>query len=632
MAPTAVDGSSSNKRKRRTSIENQSNTDSDAKRLCLTKNASEKDQISVNGTLSKETRDNLANIISLMARNLPSPLDTILSLHLPPDFEQTEENTLGYLLQQPDLSWDQLVDVIHLFSENVLSPVRYPNPVPPRASFNIAPPPLPSQFPPHAIYNFCGILYSLLLKTEPITALSDHFAAERWALVQHTSRGVDWFTGAVDFREASKWLQTNKQKHLLKHMVSENQLGGLFCRELRLHSGYASPISLHSAITQKCSRIPALTESILRRASLKMGRWKETRANRYKGGFGLVARGGKPGQCDLYLAKKEPVKPNEAYSLTPTFGPMWDSSKSSAEQGYYSTVEAMHEKARHCSWTRKMQVSISERAGNDWQGCVEQNLTEKNRNITEVENILEQNAELIGELQAWQDIRYTRGTAEVTERENLVANELTNSLSRLIQSIAPSAIVSEHALKPGWSHQIAQRLISSPFPSIRGILDPRRIQAIHDTTTIQIMDSTVISSNATDNSSNPNLPFHAPPSAKANGMLPPQFNAPPPHILPTSGPHTYAPTSNYSTPSSGTHPSHQQQPTSQVRPSPYPYSQAPSISSVRGLTGVQPINAYMRPIPGPSSLRQGLSQTPHMVPSSASGNYGNTAGLNNGFM
>ena len=44
-----------------------------------------------------------------MAIDLPSPLDGILSLWLPPHFSKTDENTLGYVLNQDTLTWESLV-------------------------------------------------------------------------------------------------------------------------------------------------------------------------------------------------------------------------------------------------------------------------------------------------------------------------------------------------------------------------------------------------------------------------------------------------------------------------------------------------------------------------------------------
>lgn len=44
-----------------------------------------------------------------MAVDLPPPIDKVLTLWLPPDFEQKAENTLGYVLKQDGLTWEDLV-------------------------------------------------------------------------------------------------------------------------------------------------------------------------------------------------------------------------------------------------------------------------------------------------------------------------------------------------------------------------------------------------------------------------------------------------------------------------------------------------------------------------------------------
>ena len=43
------------------------------------------------------------------AAHLPSPLNGILTLSLPPTFVQDEKNTLGHALKQDDLTWERLV-------------------------------------------------------------------------------------------------------------------------------------------------------------------------------------------------------------------------------------------------------------------------------------------------------------------------------------------------------------------------------------------------------------------------------------------------------------------------------------------------------------------------------------------
>lgn len=48
-----------------------------------------------------------------MALDLPEPLEKALTLWLPPDFVEEEENTLQYILRQPSLTWEELVVSLH---------------------------------------------------------------------------------------------------------------------------------------------------------------------------------------------------------------------------------------------------------------------------------------------------------------------------------------------------------------------------------------------------------------------------------------------------------------------------------------------------------------------------------------
>jgi hypothetical protein len=147
-----------------------------------------------------------------MAIDLPTPLNRILTLFLPPDFTQKDENTLGYHLRQSDLTWEDLVvsippknpltqATLHVFSKNLLVPCAYPNPFPSLDQFDLPLPPLPSHFPPQKIYTFCQGLYSLLQQIHPGKAYT---RSERWGLVQRvpSAQGAgDWFTSNVDARE-----------------------------------------------------------------------------------------------------------------------------------------------------------------------------------------------------------------------------------------------------------------------------------------------------------------------------------------------------------------------------------------------------------------------------------------------
>ncbi|WWC61106.1 uncharacterized protein I303_103684 [Kwoniella dejecticola CBS 10117] len=109
-------------------------------------------------------------------------------------------------------------DIIHIFSENLLAPVLYPNPVPARSQFHLPVPPLPPHFPSHAIYNFCASLHSLLLEIEPHGGEAG-LVAERWGLMQKTPQGGEWFTGAADAREVEKRKGKESSEHLLEKLA-----------------------------------------------------------------------------------------------------------------------------------------------------------------------------------------------------------------------------------------------------------------------------------------------------------------------------------------------------------------------------------------------------------------------------
>ena len=96
---------------------------------------------------------------------------------------------------------------------NLLVPCAYPNPMPSLAQIHLPVPPLPSQFPPHIIYNFCVSLHSLMLQVEPGFEVGARAgpSAERWALMQRTPgnsqagpNGGEWFTASVDMRSAER--------------------------------------------------------------------------------------------------------------------------------------------------------------------------------------------------------------------------------------------------------------------------------------------------------------------------------------------------------------------------------------------------------------------------------------------
>ncbi|OXG91217.1 hypothetical protein C345_01199 [Cryptococcus neoformans A2-102-5] len=563
--------------------------------------------------LSLEVREALMDIISQMALDLPEPLEKALTLWLPPDFVEEEENTLQYILRQPSLTWEELVDVIHVFSENLLFPVRYPNPIPPRASFNIAPPPLPSHYPPHKIYNFCAALYGLLLDIQPAKDQSSHFRAERWALVQKTSQGGgEWFTGSVDHNETAKPGVSGEQNvSTLEKMTMQSRLGN------------ATPITLNSILSEKNRDVPLLGESVIRRASLKMNRWKELRRRKTGGGFGSIARG--------------VGIPSVGFStFTPTFGPAYDSSGTTAGQGYYFTVEAMHERARHREWTQRalaMDQTLEEEGSEE---CLKESIQQRAPYST-VDEALVENGRLIEELQVWQEIRLRKGIKSATQREQVLARELLSSLSQLTQVLSPAQLLPALLTRPGWSHILGRRILSTPSPSIRGILDPRRPHALHDNTTIQLRST--LARNGVNNISNGSLPHNTPSLVKTNTMPPPpspQFNAPPPHILPISSPHSLSPVVTYNVPgrthspylNPATPQPQQHHSYSSFSPMPQAMPAAPLVHN-RAVQAMPPTGTYLRsgPGPGPSSLRQSLHQMP--MGAQGSGVYGSPAGPGN---
>ncbi|ODN83159.1 hypothetical protein L202_01356 [Cryptococcus amylolentus CBS 6039] len=566
--------------------------------------------------LSQQVRQGLSSVIAEMGKTLPSPLDKVLTIWLPPTFAKKKENTLGHLLQQPSLTWETLVDTIHRFSENLLVPVQYPNPVPARASFNIPPPPLPQRYPPHAIYSFCASLYDILLNVQP-AASGGKFDAERWALVQKTTQGGEWFSGAVDVQEASKLVRREGHSSLVDALIGESRLG------------HTSVVSLHAALGSSSAKVQKLGDSVIRRASLKVDKWKQMKKLR-NGSFGSIATG-------------VTIPAVGSKSFTPTFGFTYDSSSATASQGYFSTVEAMHERARHNEWAKRALAHAKEIEEGGWQGIVKEGSEEKATGKLSVEEILTENGELIEELQAWQEVRIHRGVQEPTEREELIANELLSSLSRLAGHVPPADLVPTHAGKIGWSHDAAKRHLSTPSPSIRGTLDPRRPHALHDNTTIRLRTGSVKPASGNGASAGPSAsiltngtptppvqstPLHnsapsyaLPPTAKVNVMPPPpspQYQSAPPHLLALNSPHNLPPTVGYP-PNRSPAPYRPPPPhTPQPQRSPYPqYTSplptAPPVMHARGIPPPMPnmpnmpnmVN-YMRPGPGPSNLRQSV--------------------------
>lgn len=74
----------------------------------------------------------------------------------------------------------------------------------------------------------------------------------------------------------------------------------------------ASPVSIQVLGSAKADKVVTLSETLIRRASLKASRWKELKAAK-KGGFGSVSRGGE--RC--YLIAKV------SFAKISTIGTTW---------------------------------------------------------------------------------------------------------------------------------------------------------------------------------------------------------------------------------------------------------------------------------------------------------------------
>ncbi|WVW83067.1 hypothetical protein I302_105084 [Kwoniella bestiolae CBS 10118] len=482
----------------------------------------------VEGAISKQTREALSKVIAQMAVNLPAPLNNILALWLPPSFAQNQENTLGYVLKQPSLTWDQLV-------------------------------------------------------------------------------AGEWFTSAVDVREVQK--RKGEESNLLESMAERGDAFGEFHSERFLANLAANgnAISLQSTYGGDASRTtPTLSESLIRRASLKMNRWKEKRAQQGSGGFGSIPRGG----------------------FTPSFGPTIDSYHATGSQGYYSTLDGMHERARHREWARRVLRRSKSIDQGGYHGSLD---VDKGKEKQSVDDVLAENGDLIEELQAWQEVRVRKSVPAITEREQHVAEELLSSLSKLTGNLPPADMLPASTSKVGLAHELARRFLPVSSPSIRGTLDPRRPQALHDNVTVK---PRTLTGQAMGGSSNPPLSSpHAPPPIKVGVMPPPpipQYVAPPAHTLPAGARqgNNHRPSS---TPSRGSYPYtptppigntiYNNRPTTTLNPaSPSPVNSTSQANSA----------PYPRPSvgPGPSNLRQSFGPgTPGPPP--PSGNTGIVYGMSN---
>ncbi|KAL1409706.1 hypothetical protein Q8F55_003702 [Vanrija albida] len=505
--------------------------------------------------LSKQVREAIAVVVAQMATRLPPPANNVLSFYLPPNYTQKEENTIGHLLKQDNLTWETLVDTLHNFSEHILSPGSpggYPNPVPSRACIHLPVPPLPSHYPPAPLYTFCAALHQLLLQVEPNADGSSPLEApsERWALVQRTpgqglgAAGGEWYTSPADLREIEAVRAKLKlDKPLLESLAAEGR-----------KFGFATPVSVHTTeILGQADNgaSKTLSEAVVRRASTKAQAWKAIRAQRRAIAAGSPLRGVK-------------IRPPSNTAFTPTFAPTYDSSRASG-MGYYSTLDGMRELGRHREWARRSKAI--EAVNEQWAGTInkeeeeeangeETKTTEASSSDVEkkpeekaktAEEILEANSERIAELQLWQDLRLRKGDETwITDREQAVAQEVLVSLTSLVDSSAlpPSALLPTgvEPTAPGLAHKLAKRLLSNRVPLIRGTLDPNRATAVHDNVTIRLKPQTVAAIGAlptpTPGTPGPQQSPLAPQQRTLPGtpgfMAPPNagIREPPPHTLP----------------------------------------------------------------------------------------------------
>lgn len=264
----------------------------------------------------------------------------------------------------------------------------------------------------------------------------------------------------------------------------------------------------------------------------------------------------------------------------------------------------MHEEARQNRWsevTAKI-TEIDEEAG--WQGTIdkaadgEHGVGEKEAAALDTKDpvtTLSANAERIEELQVWQALRVRRGDPDwVSERERLVAKELIDSLARLVDTadLKPADLLPENT-EPGsmaLAHTLARRLLSNRAPIIRGTLDPRRKQAVHDNVTIRLRAQAVAAIGTPG--LNGSSPHAAPPKVSPGTPYGSSIREPPPHTLPSANPRYYP----------------QQQPPRtpyQTAQSPMMQSAGPSVSPVQ--------QQQQRQAQQMQQVQQQVQQTQHQV-------------------
>ena len=264
--------------------------------------------------------------------------------------------------------------------------------------------------------------------------------------------GGEWFTSPVDIR-ATEALKSKlgegqedaKAGSLLEMLAAKGDKFGKSAKVpkpsfAKLLEGHATAVAMQSTAVPSSShtaKIPKLSDTVIRRASLKFKRWKEQLAMSRAGGFGSITRAGTRLWLGLRLwfnCCSVGIPLVASTSFTPCFAPTHDSAVSTGGVGYYATLQARHERARHQEWSRRVsmhQPGAGSRELDDegWWGTLEaeQNDEPIPLSITgkgkgkEVEDILTENAEWIEELQAWQMLRLRRGDASwIGRREERV--------------------------------------------------------------------------------------------------------------------------------------------------------------------------------------------------------------------
>ena len=255
---------------------------------------------------------------------------------------------------------------------------------------------------------------------------------ERWALMQKMPAGSgtvggDWFTSGVDIRQVETMLEkldegtaAGEGGSLLERLAASGSRFGMSATPKRMSltpSGHAIPVSLQAAIQPSSSKpvkIPTLSESLIRRASLKATRWKEAKAARRHGGFGSICR---------------PVRiPTTAHHMpfTPAFAPTYDST-SASDLGYWGTLDAMHERRKIKEYEERGSedaVSLDE-SPEGYRGTLEMpvehgesSTASRAKKVKTVDEELTDNANLLSELSAWQEARIRSGSpGEIDESE-----------------------------------------------------------------------------------------------------------------------------------------------------------------------------------------------------------------------